>query len=59
MQGIRIRVSFFSFLPTFGQRSNTKEGIKKLHTIAVVTEFSHKYYNIQIGDRIDIKIGQC
>ena len=56
MQGKR--VSFFSFRPTFGQRSNTKEGVKELNTIAVVTKFSHKYYNIQIGDGIDIKIGQ-
>ena len=51
MQGKR--VSFFSFLPTFGQSSNIKEGVKELNTIAVVTKFSHKYYNIQIGDGID------
>ena len=52
------RVSFFSHLPTYGQRLDTKDGVKKLQTIAVVTEFPKKYYNIQLGDGSDIKIGQ-
>ena len=46
MQGKR--VSFFSYLPTFGQSLDTKDGVKKLQTIAVVTEFPKKYDNIQL-----------